>query len=239
MTHHFDQHRSRFFSTTETSHSSTDLSQQCDDGTLGDLLCNTHCTLSLPNTLRTSGPEILRRVLNATHTEYATTSGILTLIYDFKKLRQLDDFSFSGRSPVVCRGVMRLDPKQTLEHVVKFQNVSISGFYSVQHNENILATTDGPSLWMNLGIGCFCIRDHGRDLITGPVCPKSGPLAATLTITPHCTSAVLLGTEISAVLETRRAGHVQFLGGHSGRSISSLVISGTLDHEWMSGLLAD
>jgi hypothetical protein len=239
VTRHSNQSRSRLFSEFKTLCPSTDFSQPYDDETLGDLSCNAHGIPSSQNSFLASVPEILQRVLNATHTEYVTESGILTLIYDFKKPQELDDFSFAGRRPIVCRGVMRLDPNDTLEHIVRFQNASISGFYSVHHNENFLATTHGPSLAMELGLARFCIRHHGRDLVTGPACPKNGLLSAALTIAPHRTSAVLLGSEISIALETHRVGHVQLLGGRSGRSISALVISGTLDHQWVKGLLAD
>lgn len=172
-------------------------------------------------------PDLLRKKLRGRVT-YDAKTRVLTISYDFKHKRQLDDFE--GRQ-VLSNSHLAVPTGQHASHVVKFKTVTVQGVCAMQSPKagDLISTTSG-----------FVAARHGTTLtVSGPgarVSNQVGPPNA-MTICPFQLTltdkmAFTMGGEVAKERKPVAVGQVQLLGGLAGAAFTNLTFSGEVDLGW-------
>lgn len=172
-------------------------------------------------------PDLLRKKLRGRATFDAKTR-VLTVSYDFKHKRQLEDFE---GSQVLGNGHLAVPTGQHASHVVKFKTVTVRGVCAMQSPKagDLISTTGG-----------FVAARHGTTLtVSGPgarVSNQVGPPNA-MTVSPFQLTlaekmAFTLGGEVAKERKDVPVGQVQLLGGLAGAAYTNLTLSGEVDMGW-------
>lgn len=168
---------------------------------------------------------------------YDPNTHILTLLYDFKNARQLDDFDLQENKPILHDGTLVLSPAQTIRHAVKFSTVTITGTLANKGQGTYLKTTGGVRVtregnWIGIYNASDGERFHGAG--------ENEANEYTIEIMPK-TLRMRLGQGVvgkEVVNPTGwSAGHVELCGGSSGAAFSTLMMKGEVDQEWAEGFL--
>lgn len=172
-------------------------------------------------------PALLRQKLRGRAT-YDAKTHVLTVSYDFKHKRQLEDFE---GGPVLANSHLAIPTGQHALHVVKFKTVVIRGVCAMESPKegDLIATTGG-----------FVAGRHGTTINVGGngegVSNQVGP-PDKITICPFQFTladkmSFVMGGEVAHERNEVAVGQVKLLGGLAGAAYTNLTISGEVDMGW-------
>ncbi|MCX7408693.1 MAG: hypothetical protein NTZ32_11490 [Planctomycetales bacterium] len=174
---------------------------------------------------------------------YNATSGELVLIYDFKDKSQLQDFDLRDAEVSVANQILRIGGAETISHIVSFQAGTISGTFApgnLGSIQTLISTSSNASLNFDKGdeLGVY-IYSGGKQL-GKQVFEPTLPLVVRFDVSESKVRAILRNREITGrVGGSNAAGRFVLYGATGGLKVSSLVISGIPEKEWLREFLAD
>lgn len=174
-------------------------------------------------------PAILKKKF-AGKAAFTPKTGELILIYDLSTKDQFKDFNLGSAKPKLNKGILDLEPGESIEHVVKFSTLKLTGVFTCgAHMGDHIQTSGGIRI-----VG-------GGTLVTGVKNKYAESGFKTLkTATPFelliDSKRVAIGFGPKkggvAVDGNQRCGHVRLCGASGGNQFSKLVFTGTVDSEW-------
>lgn len=176
---------------------------------------------------------------------YDPKTGVLKLAYDFSDAKQLKDFELpEGSQSEIKKGVLTVERKEQLSHVVKFKTINVS--------LDLLATADGVHLTTEGGL---TLTTPQPNRITAFVLLQAGEVIANENTTSNTLKQVVTvrnffmtdircgatvnGVKASGAIKNGIAGRLQLKAGTGINQYSKLTISGTLDPVWAKEFFAD
>lgn len=195
-----------------------------------------------PGTPRTSagGPadEVRKRFRGKADLDLA--SGRLSLRYDFREPGQLADFDLMKSRPEVGGGLLKLEPGESIRHVVPFKSVTVKSAMTIRNTGGRhLATTGGYGLGYRgdggsgllvrllVGPDAEVASDYVRGVNGFVNFPVSLAITGERVVLNHGDNK--LGKAISG----KPAGQVELYGGDGGNDFRELDLSGEVDAEWI------
>jgi len=152
----------------------------------------------------------------------------LTLVYDLKDKADLKDFDLGDAKPTIAKGVLPLKGGESIQHIVKFKTLTLTGQISSHFNgKDHIGTTSGVTI---SGSGTLVIKGGGY-AETGFWSDK-GLFPFKLEVLPTRVGFTS-GTKQGGVpVKDFSCGQVTLSGGSSGNQFTKLIFTGKLDDEW-------
>jgi hypothetical protein len=176
----------------------------------------------------------LKKKMSASKIEFRPESGWLSLTYDFSKVSQLKDFDTSQGMPnIASGGVLRISAAESLPHVARFAQVSISGTFKVRNTGDfteIVGFTNGASLKKRQWGNEFLLKVGDKEALT-PTAPNS-TYAIRMTRNERKVHAKMNQAELGLPCSNEGSVAVVFHGGQVGIEVTGVVIAGTVDSAW-------
>lgn len=173
-------------------------------------------------------PALIRRKFRARVT-FDAKGNELTLVYDFRKNVQLQDFDLNGSEPLLANGVLGLGPAQSVRHIVKFKTVTITGVLANKGKGDYITSTGGlrasrEGNWIGIGNGVDYTRFHGAG--------EKEVNQFAIEFTEKAMRFRLGKGVVGKETQIPPVGQIQLSGGESGAGFSLLTLKGEIDPEW-------
>jgi hypothetical protein len=172
-------------------------------------------------------PALLRKKLRGRVT-YDARTHVLTLYYDFKNKRQLEDFE---GHPTLGNGCMAIPIGEHALHIAKFKTVVVSGVCAMQSPKegDLISATGG-----------FVAGRHGTTLsvsgqgdgVSNQVGPEDKIVVCPFEFILTHKMAFVMGSEVAKERKEVAVGQVKLLSGLAGVAYGNLTISGEVDMGW-------
>ena len=188
-----------------------------------------------PRTINT-----LKRKLHGRFAYDKRTSQII-LTYDWTSKNQLLDFESTGWQPALAQGGVIVPATRSLQHAVNFREVELTAPVFVQSMRGDLVKTSGGAVASLGGMNpntMYLSDGKGTRQFVVPDRQRTGIQLVHLSVTPtqlrfaygdrNKPSRVALPTT------DIRAGTVTLCGGELGFRYGTLVLTGTLDEQWVA-----
>lgn len=181
----------------------------------------------------------LKKKLSASKIEFKPESGWLSLTYDFSKTSQLKDFDTSQGMPnLASGGVLHVSAAESLPHLARFSQVSISGTFKVRNTGDfteMLGFTNGASLKKRQWGNEFLLKVGDKEALT-PTAPSSA-YAIRMTRDGRKVHAKMNQAELGLPCNDEGSVAVVFHGGQVGIEVAGVVIAGTVDPAWFKAFM--
>lgn len=188
-------------------------------------------------------PEALRKKFGG-KAAFNSKTGELTLVYDFKNKDQLKDFS--GEELELKKNVVRIAAGDKMRHVVGFASGNVTGTF-------VSENTEGGHIIMGFNRGFFGyevlpdnrsnfhIYSHAQRVGEFKSNWHSGtPMTLSFSVNEKRARMTIGKKELGAGRrEKEPAGCFVFMGGPAGMKVSSLVISGIPEEDWLQDFLKE
>ena len=187
----------------------------------------------------------------------------LSIYYDFKSKKQLDDFKFKNEKPQIGFGFLRLAGAEKIEHSVNFKTVKITTTIFIEsagnsENSSILGTNAGKeglfiinSRGSNINLDFQSTKSKYFDTLTskdyrtsynkalGVFVPEflKINIPISMSLTENKVSLKFGADEIAAPHKVSLAGNVTLAGGQGGIRFGPLTISGVPENDWLEDLM--
>ncbi|HLW63926.1 MAG TPA: hypothetical protein VKS79_01320 [Gemmataceae bacterium] len=181
-------------------------------------------------------PEMLRAKLAGKAT-YDAKTGVLTVSYKFADKKELEDFDCEGVKPKLAAGGFKLEPGESVRHVVQFDTLALSVVVQVHVMKGrVLSTSNGTVVTVGGSQPDTVYLDtRGVNGAVWQVLPAS-VRNGFVRVEMNCDEKKAIlhwGKErIGRDVKAPSAGWVQFYGGDAGFGFGALTISGTVNPKW-------
>jgi hypothetical protein len=190
--------------------------------------------------------KLLRTKFAAARITLDPKSGVLTLVYDFTKPSQLNDFTVRDAPSTVAKGLLRVPAAETLTHVAEFTEGSISGRFTYGNtlgNQPLMHVTGAAQLRIDHVSGGTATNLFIELHSDGAVRARKDiglrtPLAIQWDVAPNKVRVVVDGKELAGTRgRPQDTGRFLLHGGNGGLTASEVTISGIPKTDWFKAFM--